>query len=99
MQDEVLEFIQRRFIQYGDCHWTDGNCYYFAEILHHRFPYLDIVYLAIRGHFMAKCGHMLYDFTGKHYIDEYQDDVILSLNKIQKEDPLWYNRIERDCIK
>ena len=43
--DEVLEFIRRRFLQ--DCHWRDGNCYYFALILKDRFPESRIVYDAI----------------------------------------------------
>ena len=95
--DEILAFINRRFKD--DCHWTDGNCYYFAIILKHRFPHLEIVYLAIDGHFMAKDANtnLLYDFNGVHAEDEI-DDKILSFDTIKYEDPLWYSRIIRDCV-
>jgi hypothetical protein len=33
---EVIEFINRRWKK--DANWLDGNCYYFALILKHRFP-------------------------------------------------------------
>ena len=95
--DEILAFINRRFKD--DCHWTDGNCYYFAIILKHRFPHLEIVYLAIDGHFMAKDANtnLLYDFNGVHAEDEINDKIFL-LDDIRKEDSLWYDRIIRDCV-
>ncbi len=92
--DEILAFINRRFKE--DCHWMDGNCYYFAIILKHRFPHLEIVYLPIDGHFMARDPNtnILYDFKGGHINDE----TILLLDDIKKEDLSWYNRIIRDCV-
>ena len=52
MREQVLEFIYRRFPD--DCHWTDGNCYYFACILKARFEEGEIWYDAVDGHFVFK---------------------------------------------
>ena len=59
MEEEVLEFIKRRFPI--DCKWTDGNCYWFAKILAERFG-MQIYYLPIVGHFVAG-----FDSDGKFY--------------------------------
>ena len=95
--DEILAFINRRFKD--NCHWMDGNCYYFAIILKHRFPHLEIVYLAIDGHFMVidPQTKLLYDFQGVHTEDEMNDKILL-FDTIKQEDPSWYGRIIRDCV-
>jgi hypothetical protein len=49
--NEILEFIHRRFPQ--DCHWLDGNCFWFALILKKRFPNVEIFYFPIQGHFVV----------------------------------------------
>jgi hypothetical protein len=91
MQDEVLEFIQRRWQQ--DFHWLDGNCYWFARILCERFPYLKIYYMPIIGHFVAGTPSRYYDWTG---LNKDKEKPIL-LDEIQKTDNLWYEHLMRDC--
>lgn len=90
---EILSFIQRRFP--SDCHWTDGNCYYFSLILRSRFPNLQIFYEPILGHFVAGDGAHFYDFNGEFFNYE----TLVLFDDIEKQDPLWYSRIVRDCIK
>ena len=62
MNDEVVEFIQRRFPV--DCHWLDGNCYFFALILLNRFPIGKILYDVIDGHFVCEIDGRKYDWSG-----------------------------------
>ena len=62
MTNKVLDFIARRFSQ--NCHWLDGNCYYFAQILKSRFPKGDIYYDVIWGHFLFKLDDVYYDWSG-----------------------------------
>lgn len=61
--NEIEEFIKRRFDV--DCHWTEGNCYYFAMILCWRFPHLKKVYFPIEGHWAVEDGEAYYDFNGR----------------------------------
>ena len=94
MQDKVIEFIQGRFSQ--DCHWRDGNCYYFALILKDRFPESRIVYDVIYGHFFIEYKGKCYDHSGELVLPGgayaiYQDEF-------DKYDPLVKQRIIRDCI-
>lgn len=97
MEDEILEFINRRFKK--DCNWLDGNCYYFAKILQIRFPKLQLVYLPIEGHFMARdtMKNRFYDWSGAYSEDEVKPFYIWSL--LQKEEPALYKRILEDCVK
>ena len=66
--DEVLSFISR-FTKGGkrtevvDA-FTDGCCYWFAQILSVRFPQAQIMYDPIIGHFVVSIGDNLYDVTG-----------------------------------
>lgn len=93
MDNEVLEFIKRRFQK--DCDWINGNCFWFAHILTTRFPYLQIYYMPIRGHFVAGHWGIFYDYNGIVKPKE----VIYSLEEIRSSDTAWYERIVRDCIK
>lgn len=93
MEDKVLEFIHRRFPE--DCHWTDGNCYWFAKILEESFD-LTLCYEPINGHFIAydydeRCW---YDWKGRH--DENVGCVPFTVLKVI--DPKWYDRLVRDCV-
>lgn len=91
MKKEILEFISRRFKI--DANWLNGNCYWFAYILISRFPSLKIYYEPVIGHFVAGDGENFYDWTGEvHYTN------LISLYEIEKEDPLWYGRLIRDCV-
>ena len=93
MTEEVLDFVRRRFSE--NCHWLDGNCYFFAVILCSRFPFLDIYYAPIEGHFVAGYNGRFYDWRGE-YVSEHKTPVLLS--DIEKKDPAWYRIIVRDCI-
>ncbi len=89
----VLEFITRRFPI--DCNWTTGNCYYFTTILCARFPQMKIYYMPVTGHFVASSDKVnFYDHTGRV---EVQEDIY-DFELLKEEDPLWYNRLIRDCI-
>ena len=64
MEEEILDFIQRRFGQ-TDANWLNGNCYYFALILCKRFPWLKVYYEPVRGHFLAGTPSRYFDWTGR----------------------------------
>ena len=91
MQNEILEFIQRRFPD--DSHWLDGNCFYFAIILLARFSG-ELFYLPVSGHFCAKIAGDFYDWTGQITPGE----TPWEFDKIKNTDPLWYEHIIRDCV-
>lgn len=94
MTKQVLEFIQRRFS--NDSNWLNGNCYYFAVILHDRFPNSTIMYDAIDGHFTVLIGETMYDWqgvvdnSGKHYYIEW--------DRCDEYDSGQRKRIVKDCI-
>lgn len=92
--NEIEQFIEIRFSD-TDAHWFDGNCYYFAVILNHRFPELQIYYEPITGHFVAGDGNNFYDAHGK-YETEYTP---ILYEKIIKEEPSWNRSIYEGCIK
>lgn len=90
--EQVLEFIKRRFPQ--NSNWTDGNCYYFAQILSIRFPELNLYYLPIEGHFVAGYREEYYDWNGKVKLKE----TPIKFSDLEKLDPAYYSRILQDCI-
>ncbi len=92
MNDEVLEFIQRRFKD--DCKWTTGNCYYFAIILKDRFPEGKIFYDVIYGHYVFQYKNEYYDWTGIINPLGY----LVEWDKFDEYDSLLKKRIIRDCI-
>lgn len=92
MQNEVLEFINRRFKK--DCNWINGNCYYFSIILKDRFPKGRICYDVIYGHFVFLYQDKLYDWTGLYDNAGY----LVEWDNFEEYDSLEYERIVRDCI-
>ena len=92
MQDEVLEFINRRFKK--DCNWLDGNCYYFAVILKERFPSGRIWYDVIWKHFVFQYQGQFYDWTGVVM----PDTTLVEWDKFDKYDSLERERVIRDCV-
>lgn len=93
---EVLEFTQRRFPPDKDLGFIDGNCYWFAHILHSQFSYLHIYYDQIPGHFVAGFSSMgpFFDQKGLYHS---ASSFLPSLSWIKKYDDTWYNRLMRDC--
>lgn len=97
--DEVEEFIARRWST-SDANWQNGNCYWFAYILCERFPYLGIYYQPIIGHFVAG----LRPFKAADNIKYYDasgavkaDPNFIPIWEIAEKDPLWFQRLMRDC--
>lgn len=93
MNNEVLDFIQRRFKD--DCDWTDGNCYYFALILKDRFPEGKIFYDVRLGHFIYKYGEKYYDWLGVY---ECKEDYLVPWDLFEMYDYSQKQRIMQDCI-
>ena len=91
--DAVLEFIHRRFPV--DCHWLDGNCYYFALILIDRFPCGKILYDVIDGHFVCEIDGRKYDWSG--IVEETGEHQWVEWDRFPQYDILQYNRIVKDC--
>ena len=94
LHEEILDFIKRRWSKDSD--WTTGNCYWFTVILMKRFyGSLYCYYLPILGHFVAGDNNgRYYDWTGEVYPEE---QPILWENLVL-EDPIYANRILRDCM-
>lgn len=97
MNNEILEFIQRRFP--NDSNWTSGNCFHFAAILKSCFSGM-IVYDPVEGHFLFH-NHLdgkYYDHTGiREYEKEYEKNFI-DWKTLPQIDILWYKRLLRDCV-
>ena len=91
-KEEVLNFINSRWKKDSD--WTNGNCLWFAIILHKRFPHSRICYLPIEGHFITKICGVYYDATGIVNPEE----TVLLFSDIKKKDPSYYKRLLRDCF-
>lgn len=95
MESEILEFLARRFT--SDCKWTDGNCLWMANILSLRFPLLKIYYFPHQGHFVSGTGSEFYDWTGR--VEPLDKETPILFEDIRRKDPLWYERLVRDCWK
>ncbi len=76
--------------------FTEGNCYWFAIILHERFPNGYIMLNPIVNHFAYKLNDKLYDITGccdKTYEGEWVD-----WNYYQLSEPQHSKRIKNYCM-
>lgn len=75
--------------------FTNGYCYWFAFILHTRFPDSQIMYYAVGNHFACKIRDRIFDITGditdKHQFFEPWDEY-------KKLDPLETSRIIKYCV-
>lgn len=90
--NKVVEFINRRFKD-TNARWTSGNCYWFAQILLMRFPYLKLYYLPIDGHFIVGDSERFYDYSGEVNLDE----APIEWDYILAEEPNWAERILKAC--
>lgn len=95
MDKDIYNFIKSRFSK--DCDWCNGNCFWFAFILHTRFPKLSIWLFPIENHFMAGDGKRFYDWNGVRELANCDEEPI-QWETVKNIDPLYYNRLIRDCI-
>lgn len=91
-ENEVLEFIQRRFKI--NCNWLNGNCYYFAIILKDRFPEGTIYYDVIWGHFVFKYHDEFYDWNG--VVERF--GYLVEWDKFEEYDAAEKVRVIQGCI-
>ncbi len=93
MHTDINRFLSR-FHNSNDVDtvFTCGCCYWFALILHCRFPESVIMYDQVANHFVTMIDGKLYDITGD-VTERY--DVIPWLTF---DDELLKSRIVRDCI-
>ena len=94
-KNEVVEFIHRRFPV--DCHWLDGNCYFFALILLDRFPIGKILYDVIDGHFVCEIDGVKYDWSG--VVEETGEHHWVEWDKFYQYDNLQHARVVKDCTR
>ena len=75
--------------------FTNGYCYWFAYILHTRFPNSQIVYYHAGNHFACKIGSRIFDITGditdKHLFFEPWEDFMLA-------EPFEARQVAKYCI-
>lgn len=96
--DEIEEFINRRFSEIEiKQSFKYGNCYYFAVILNHRFPYTEIVYLGKQGHFCVRHNNLYYDITGKIDSTIINNENVFTLEWLNQTDPMWYDNLMKWC--
>lgn len=98
MNNNILDFIGRRFPPEKDCNWISGNCYYFAVILASRFEG-EIWYHLIDDHFVFKQGKCFYDWTGLRQDYKEEDNALVKWDDYKIIDPIHYGRIKRDVIE
>lgn len=93
MPTDVSAFL-RRFHDSNDVDtvFTCGCCYWFALILHCRFPESTIMYDQVANHFVTQIKGRLYDVTGD--VTEQYDVTPWA----ELDDTLLKRRIIRDCI-
>ena len=75
--------------------FTNGYCYWFAFILHTRFPNSEIVYYSAGNHFACKIGNHVFDITGDI---THQNHFFESWEEFKKIEPLESARITKYCI-
>lgn len=92
MKEQILDFISRRFSQ--NCHWLDGNCYYFAVILKNRFPSGTIYYDVVYGHFVFDINGRFYDWSGEIK----PQGKLVEWDKLGEYDELVKQRVIKECI-
>ena len=95
--NEVIKFINH-FLQYNPKAikqtFTEECCYWFAEILHLRFPDSKIVYAPIENHFMTQIGDKVYDITGAVPRSCY----FCIIDWDSYDDPVHKERLTKQCI-
>lgn len=98
MLNEIEKFIIK-FSLYGKqvklC-FTERNCYWFAYILHARFPNSKIMLNTLESHFACNINGELYDITGK-CTDKYAGEWV-DWDEYQMTDSVHSARLLETCI-
>lgn len=89
MNLDDIETFNKRF---NDPKWLSGDCYYYAVILQSKFGG-KICYDPIKGHFFVKIDNNCFDFNGV-----YTPTTCLDFESLKESDPIWVERLERDCM-
>ena len=91
----ILDFIKN----FDDAQDTFLNscCYWFAHILHTRFPQSKIVLAIVENHFLTNIDNKLYDITGD-VTEQYRNETLVEWDAMDAYDPLQKERVVRDCI-
>ena len=101
-KEQIISTIEKIkcFDEHGDLtsFFTEGYCFYFAQILKTMFPKGSIFYNQKHGHFVFFYAGCLWDVTGEVF-EEYTDETLIAWKELQRLDPLLASRIIRDCIK
>ena len=75
--------------------FTNGYCYWFAYILHTRFPDSEIVYYSAGNHFACKIKDRIFDITG----DITNKNLFFeSWEEYQKVEPLDSAEVIKYCV-
>lgn len=90
--DTILHFISQ--FKSAAPLFLNGMCYWFAHILHTRFPDSEIVYDDIIGHFACQIDGVAYDAQGV-----VKSDNFYTWSHYQQFEPAGSRRIIRDCIE
>lgn len=90
--NDIIAFIKSRFSK--NCHWLDGNCYYFAVILKDRFNG-KIYYDTENAHFITKINDKFYDWTGR--VNPKLENL-LDWDILEKQNPSYYKKIQFECV-
>ena len=96
---EVLKFIKdfKRFesSEVLKRTFTQGYCYWFAHILHARFPKSEIVYYSAGIHFACKIYNKVFDITGDI---THKNLFFESWEEYQKVEPVESEKVIKYCI-
>lgn len=98
MDNDIITFINKftdnnKRNEVIEC-FTQGCCYWFAEILSIRSGGCPIVYAPIDCHFGCKIGDRIYDITG----DVTTSYEWVDWHQYKNDDPIHASRIIQSCI-
>ena len=95
MNEQVKDFISRRFNNEDNCHWADINSYWFAKILSLRFPSLKLCFNEDTKKFMCVNTHYksYYDINGRHNLGNCN---YVCIDKIMYDNPEYYMHLMQE---
>ena len=101
----VLQFIDSltdHHNYYITQYFTQGKCYFFAQILSQRFPHNSYIWYDTKNnHFYCEINDILYDATGpisSSKFTESEKNAIYIWQDYRRIDPIHARRITNNCI-